>query len=261
MAFEGVRRFGQRVSKLSRYHNSLGSKKRSKKKGDACETNKTVMGLIEQAGSDYAKGETDLAIYRLTQVLSNMERECTSLEENQAAACFVSPPVKLDRSEKPCEVAPQQEDHHTRKKLNRKLLLRDEIAYRNALQRPPSLPPCTELPPLPEPAQSHGTVIEECRIHYPKVVVPVPARMVSVRYNDGVSTLRNVETEVTEFSDLIERSFNTLTIGDSVAALDDDTTRFEDRVLFPNSTGNETVWSKAIANEFQAHTLETATYR
>ncbi|SCU96525.1 LAFA_0G06766g1_1 [Lachancea sp. 'fantastica'] len=254
MAFEGVKRFGQRVSKLSRCHNALGDKKRSRKKGEVSESNKNVMGLIEQAGSDYAKGETDLAIYRLTRVLSSMERECSSLEETQAATHIVSPPVKFDGAGKNhAFIAPRPDP--TTKRSSRKLLHQDEIAYCNALQCSPPL--CIGVPTIHEPAQSHGTVIEDYEINIPKAIAPNSA----AHDDKSIFTLRDVKTEVSEFSGLIERSFNLLTIGDSVAALDDDTTRFEDRVLFLNSPGTETVWSKSIANECQTHTLETATNR
>ncbi|SCU99956.1 LAME_0G06612g1_1 [Lachancea meyersii CBS 8951] len=264
MTFESVRRFGKRVSKLSRYRTSLGHKKRTKNKDYAPATNKSVISLIEQAGSDYAKGETDLAIYRLARVLSSMERECTSLESHVATSP-VPPPAGVGQPFRNPFVTPAQ-DHDTtplpvgRKPPPRRLLLRDELAYCSELQG--LSPTHTGLPTVFELAQSQGTVLvdDSTRVAvcaqdtlplqplyplHPPLQLQTPQ---SPHNDDSNATLRNVDSQVFEFSDLVERSFNLLTIDESITALDDDTARFEDRVFFLNNSGPETVWSKTVEN-------------
>ncbi|SCV03855.1 LANO_0G06678g1_1 [Lachancea nothofagi CBS 11611] len=222
MTFESVRRFGKRVSKISMSRTPFGHKKHDKKKAKSAAMNKSVATLIEQAGSDYAKGETDMAIYRLTRVLSSMEKH-SALPTTHPPTHIVQPKDFQQASRKAPPAEPE--------KRIRKLLLHNELDYD---YDPWFSQPYTELPTVLKLAKSHGTVIKSGRR------VPIASN----EHATGMdNTMTDANSQLFEFSDMIERSFNMLSIGESVVGLDEDTTRFEDRA-FLRSPGPESIWSK-----------------
>lgn len=204
MTLEGVKKFGRRVSRLSglnNTHRSFVQRKRDHEIPVSQPANRAVASLIELAGADYAKGETDMAIYRLTRVLSTIERE----HDATRPSALNDPPSAGPEAGTPL----------------RKLLLRNELKYDYIPWRPQ---PYEELPAPMSAAESHCTTI-----HRDKHV-----------HENCELTIRDLDSQVFEFSDMIERSFNLLTIGGEI--LEDDTTRF-DELVPSDSPKLETVWT------------------
>ncbi|SCV02825.1 LAMI_0H03290g1_1 [Lachancea mirantina] len=76
MAFEGMKRIGRQVSKfkIGKRPGNTATEKKKREKTRIPTINPAVATLLEQASSDWSHGETDLAIYRLTRVLSTMDK-------------------------------------------------------------------------------------------------------------------------------------------------------------------------------------------
>ncbi|CAR24081.1 KLTH0F07238p [Lachancea thermotolerans CBS 6340] len=201
MAFERVRKLRKRVSEISvlkRGARAAVQKKPARDGYSRQSLNYSVANLIEQAGSDYAKGETDMAIYRLTRVLSEIEKEAAESSGPSLIPLGVS-----EIQERPF----------------RHLLLRNEedfVGYSGPWYEHPCKQPCEEPVPMTDADYSQGT-IASC----------------DVGVQDDLNyTIRDADSQVFEFSDMVERSFNLLTISGGI--LEDEATRLDEDA--PNST-------------------------
>ncbi|SCU98157.1 LADA_0H10946g1_1 [Lachancea dasiensis] len=253
MTLEGVRRFGRRVSKqMSINRAPFEYKRRGNKKKQPMAARRAVYDLLEQAEADYAKGETDMAIYRLTRILSSWEKENTEpfepLPTQEAPKTFSlgdsmktlpDIPVRIigprassniGMSTEPGTVASGPQSRV------RKLLVRSNLNFSIAPQGYDVLSRRLER------ANPHCTSYNHVR----------NMETANTQNTDGVhcdssldNTALNVDPQVFEFSDMVERSFNLLSISDSIAILEDDTTRFEGRD-YSHSPASETILSKSL---------------
>ncbi|CUS22183.1 LAQU0S04e10110g1_1 [Lachancea quebecensis] len=197
MAFERVRKLRKRVSEISVLKRGSRVAVQKRPARDGCNRqplNYSVANLIEQAGSDYAKGETDMAIYRLTRVLSKIEKEAA---ESTGPSLIL--PGASEIQEPPF----------------RMLLLRNEVDFASYAE-PWCERPHEELAPITDVDYSQGTIA---------------SNEVSVQ-DDLNYTIRDADSQVFEFSDMVERSFNLLTISGGI--LEDEATRLDEEA--PNST-------------------------